>query len=424
MLVDFIHHKIAEGVNLYLYETNKFTTITLKVFIQDSLKPQTVAANALIPMILVRGTQSNPTKRLIAQQMENLYGCALGADVAKIGERQIMEFYFDMVHPSLLPDGERVLLEGINSFGELITMPFLENGRFKNSYFEQEKNNLGKMVDGLINDKRAYAIWRAIKVMCQDEPFGLYKLGEREHIDQLDPDFVYQYYRQSLAENPIDIFAVGANLSSLPDILRNWPWQRTSVREQPPLVEKKVVIPQEIHDVHDVQQGVLVMGYRTKQRYLSPDYYALLVANGVLGVFPHSKLFINVREKASLAYYVGSSLEGSKGLITISAGIAPSSYQQTVDIIKQQLADMEQGKISEVELEQTKIGLISGIRSMVDRPSSIMDRNLIGLIHNQLRTPQEVIDKIAAVTIADVQEVIKGLKLDTIYFLSGPKGEN
>lgn len=422
--MDFIRHQIADGINLYLCETDKFTTLTVKVFVQNSLTAETAAANALIPMVLVQGTRSNPTRLSLAQKMENLYGSALGADVAKIGERQIMEFYFDMVAPHLIPNGDQVLAEGLATLGELITDPLVENGSFKQEYFQQEKTNLGKLVDGLINDKRAYAVWRAVKHMCKDEPFGLYKYGEREQIDQLQPEFVYQQYRRALASSPIDIFAVGPKLDQLPEMIRAWQWQRTTVQQLPPVTTKRDIREQEIHETRDVQQAVLVICCRTEQQYLSPDYYALMVANGVLGVYPHSKLFLNVREKASLAYYVGSSLEGTKGLITITAGIAPQAYQQAVDIIREQVAAMQAGSITDDELERTKIGLISGIRSMVDDPGSLIDRNLIGIVNQELRTPQTVMDSIAAVTKEQVQQAAQGIKLDTIYFLSGPKGEN
>lgn len=422
--MDFVRHQIADGINLYLYETDKFTTVTVRVFIQDSLQAETAAANALIPMLLVQGTQAHPTRLALAQKMENLYGSALGADVSKIGERQIMEFYFDMAAPNLIPNGEQVLVEGLAALGELITDPLVENGRFKDDYFEQEKINLGRMVDGLINDKRAYAIWRAVKIMCKDEPFGLYKYGEREQIDALDPDFVYQHYRKTLASNPIDIFAVGPNLDQIPDMIKAWPWKRTKAQELSSVTVKKDISVQEIQETRDVQQAVLVMCCRTDQRYRSPDYYALMVANGVLGVYPHSKLFLNVREKASLAYYVGSSLEGTKGLVTITAGIAPQAYRQAVDIIREQIEEIQAGKITDEELTMTKIGLISGIKSMVDNPSSIIDRNLIGIVNNELRTPETVMDRIAAVTKEQVQQAAQGIRPDTIYFLSGPKGDN
>ena len=104
----------------------------------------------------------------------------------------------------------------------------------------------------------------------------------------------------------------------------------------------------------DVNQTVLVMGYCTNCTYLDDDYYALLVGNGVLGGFPHSKLFMNVRERASLAYSVGSSIEGSKGLLTIVAGISDDSREQAVEIINEQVNAIKGGRISPEELEQTK----------------------------------------------------------------------
>ena len=48
----------------------------------------------------------------MAREMESLYGCVLGADIDKIGERQVIEFYFDIVAPSLIPNGRQAFREG------------------------------------------------------------------------------------------------------------------------------------------------------------------------------------------------------------------------------------------------------------------------------------------------------------------------
>ena len=220
------------------------------------------------------------------------------------------------------------------------------------------------MVDGLINDKQAYAVWQAVKAMCKDEPFGLYKYGERNQIEQLEPQAVYDHYRRLLQSNPIDIFAVGPSLENLPELISLWPWQRTALNELSQVSVREDIREQELHEKQDMQQAILVMGYRTAQRYLSPDYYGLLVANGILGAFPHSKLFINVRERASLAYYVNSSLEGSKGLLTVNAGIAPQTYGQAVDIIRRQVAELQNGSITDDDC-CAQMGLISGIRKVM-----------------------------------------------------------
>ncbi len=49
--------------------------------------------------------------------------------------------------------------------------------------------------------------------------------------------------------------------------------------------------------------------------------FALQVFNGIFGGFPHSKLFMNVREKEHLAYYASSSIDTFRGFMTVQTGI-------------------------------------------------------------------------------------------------------
>lgn len=417
------HIQLGDGINLYLYETSQFKTITTKVFVQEELSKDKVSASALIPMILRRGTKSTPTTLELARKMEELYGSAIDADIIKIGEKQIIEFYFDMVSPKLLPNGEQILAEGLRTFGELILDPVREGQGFNQQYFAQEQFNLKNLVEGLINEKRSYAYQRALQHMCKDEPHGIYKYGDTQQIKELVNEEVFEHYQQLIRSNPVDIFIVGEGISQIPELIKEWSWHRSNLRQLRPAIVKDAGQVQEVFETRDVQQGILVMGYRANQNYLDPNYYSLVVANAILGVFPHSKLFINVRERASLAYYVGSSLDGSKGIITISAGIDPSQYDKAVEIINAQIGEMQAGKITQDELERTKIGLISGMQTMADNPASIIDRNVIGVVHGQLRSLEEVIGEIEKVTLEQVQAAANQIKLDTVYFLSGMRGD-
>lgn len=90
-----------------------------------------------------------------------------------------------------------------------------------------------------------------------------------------------------------------------------------------------------------MKQGKLNIGFRTHTTIADKDYPALHLFNGIFGGFSHSKLFINVREKASLAYYAVSRLESFKGLMMVMSGIEVGNYQQAVDIIKEQFEAMQ-----------------------------------------------------------------------------------
>ena len=53
----------------------------------------------------------------------------------------------------------------------------------------------------------------------------------------------------------------------------------------------------------DVSQAKLNIGFRTNTSFNHAEYFPLVLYTSILGGGPHSKLFINVREKSSLAYY-------------------------------------------------------------------------------------------------------------------------
>ncbi len=412
----FAQRELSKGVRLHLCETDKFNSLTCKVFIQQDLKAQDATSTALLPLLLRRGSQKFPSTLDIARELEDLYAAELGADILKVGERQILEFYLQMVEPSLLPEGHKQLERGLRTFWEIFTQPQGPADRFLDSYFEQEKATLEQDLKGLVNDKRSYALTRLVAEMCADEAFGIYKYGALEDLQVLDNRAVYEHYQRLLWQHPVDIFCVGTHLDEVAELFSSFVPARESMALE---AAQKVEVGKTrvIKETMDVNQAILVMGYRTNCSYRDDDYYALLVGNGVLGGFAHSKLFMNVREKASLAYSVGSNVEGSKGLLTIIAGVGNDQQEQALEIIKEQVSAVQRGEISLEELDQTKRGLISAMTGINDNPEGIIDRNIIGLVEVKLRTIDEVVEAIQKVEHEDCVRVMERIQLDTIYTL-------
>ncbi|HHV93200.1 MAG TPA: insulinase family protein [Firmicutes bacterium] len=411
--------RIADEVRLHVLPTSKFKTVTSKVYVQTALGAAT-GLTALVPMVLARGSERYPTMQAVAAQLADLYGARFGCDVVKIGERQCMEFYYELPAGVYVNEPDLVS-RGMTAFAELIFHPKVVDTGFDPLYVDQEKTNLKNLIRGLIDNKRSYALQRFYETMFAGEPFALYKYGTEEEVDSITPKELLQHYRQVMAKNPIDVFVVGdVDENSLADLWSQTLPERLGARQLPELEEFKE--PKEVKEVQeeeDLQQGILFLGYRTPVTYSSPDYYKLLVYSGVLGGFPHSKLFINVREKASLAYYVWTHVEATKGFMLINAGIHPDNYQKAVNIILGQVEALNQGRVTEEELEATKRGLINSFLTMEDNPTATIDRGMLEAVHGVRRTPQEVVDLVRRVTVEDLVEQGRKLKLDTIYFLRG-----
>ncbi len=414
------------NVSIHLLPTSKFKTTLVSVFLQQVLDKESAAQTALLPAVLKRGTEQYPTLRDLKIRLEELYGAALVADVVKKGERQILSFSLEVINDKFAP-GEKLLQQGFSILRDVIGDPLLENGGFHRDYVQQEKEQLTKEIQGLVNDKVSYALERCVQEMCFGERFGVYKYGSVEELQPVSAKRLYAYYQNILEKNPLDIFVVGEidaeKTFSL--IQETFDFHRGGKPAELPPVEVER-IPAKVSYREErlpVNQGKLTLGYRTNLAYRDEKYLDLLFYNGILGGFPHSKLFQNVREKASLAYYVFSRLEKHKGIQLIGSGIEVDNYQQALEIILQQVELVKKGQISREEMENTRRALTNQFKIVGDSPYSLVGFYMDGLIGERPEGAEQFIQRIERITKEDIVAVAQKVHLDTIYFLRSLDGE-
>jgi len=178
-----------------------------------------------------------------------------------------------------------------------------------------------------------------------------------------------------------------------------------------------------MEEMMTVNQAKMVLGFRTYIPYNDKLFCALQVYSGVLGGFPHSKLFMKVREEAGLAYYIHTRLERHKGLMLISAGINAADRQSVHGIIEAQMNEMLNGKITDAELENTKRGLVNQLLSRQDNPSQLIAFHLDGVVGGMDYSFDQLIRGIEATDIDQIKAVAKRITLDTAYLLKPREGE-
>ncbi len=419
MVEDFVKSGIAPGVDLYICPTRKFKTVLVQVFMHQQLERDLATPTALFPMVLMRGAQNLPNKLEITRKLEGLYGAELDNDILKKGERQIVTFALEVADEKYTPGKEEVLRQGLEVLRDILYNPLLEEGGFRQSYVAQEKEQLKKQIKGLINDKMSLAVERCVQEMCREERYGTFKYGYLEQVDAAEPGELLDYYRDFVSRAPLDLFVVGdveaAAVQGLVEEVFTFP-PGDKFTLEPPHVFREPGDPRVVEEKMNIKQGKLTLGYRTNVPY-GDDIFPLVFYNGILGGFSHSKLFQNVREKASLAYYAFSRLEKSKGLMLISSGIEVEDYQKALDIIGEQVADMAAGKITDEEFENTRKGLLSQATLVEDNPYQLVGSALEGAMNGKAVNRREVLAKLQAVTKEDVVRIAGGIGLDTIYFL-------
>ena len=166
----------------------------------------------------------------------------------------------------------------------------------------------------------------------------------------------------------------------------------------------------------EVTQGKLILGLDVN--ILDKDArYKIMLYNILLGGSANSKLFQNVREKASLAYTASSSYYRFKNNIFINCGIDIPNYQKALEIIKKQIEDMKNGDFTDEEIENAKNGIIASIKTIDDEQDTEITYYFGQELSGTKTSLEEYIENIQKVNKADVLEVAKQISINTIYFL-------
>ena len=417
--IEFKKYKIQNGRNIYYIKTDKFKTNSINLFIHNQLDRSIVTQNALLPMVLRRGSKDYPTMQDLSKKLEDLYGSSFNFGVTKKGERQILHFYIDSINDKYLQSDERLFDECINVLNSVISNPLTENGNFRNEYVNQEKENLSNLIRSRINDKVQYAVERCYELMCSEEKFGIYELGTIEDLQKINGADLLGRYKDTISNSKMDIIVLG-------DIEDEWLERlEKSINLNPNSsnvidkenIKKEVKQPKIFIEDMNVNQGKLSLGFRTNINAADPDYYALMICNSVLGGGVHSKLFQNVREKASLAYYAFARLEKFKGLMIISSGIEADNYDKTREIILKQIYEIKRGNITEFEFQSSIKTLENAYRAMGDESLQMVDfflgQTILGMDDNF----ETIINKVKNVKVDDVVKVAENIELDTIHFI-------
>ena len=412
-------------LRLHVLPTKRFKTFALTLFVGIPLTESRVTPVALAPFVLRRGTAKYPETISFRERLDELYGAGFGFDIYKRGDYQIVQFKLDIINDRFVSSSEPLLKEAIDFLGEAVTTPALEAGHFRSRYVEAEKTTVRKRIEAIINDKIRYAAERCVEEMCKDEPYRLLALGRKEALDGIDARALYGEYERWLDEAAFDLYVSGDTTLEEVGKLAQAAFRLTGgspAAYSPPRLTRARPEPQTIVERLDVGQGKLNLGLRTGLSYGDERYPSLLMYNGLLGAFPHSKLFVNVREKASLAYYASSRLDGHKGLLTIQSGIEIANYEKALGIIQEQLASMRRGEIGEDDMRRTKAMLANQLRELQDSAFERISFDFNNVLSGTERTNAGLLERIDAVTPDQVAEVAQTVELDTIYFLRDRKG--
>lgn len=419
----------SEGdVHVHVLSSDKYKMSSVWMQMERPVNRSEVTASVLLPHMLLRGTERYPNPEDLMQAFDDLYGASISARAGKRGDFQTIELTLQVPADRYVGKGVRLFASAMSLLGDVLAHPHLQDGGFPPGAVRSEIELHRQRLDNLVNDKIAYAMERCVEVLCEGEAYGIARLGYASDLPDITPRSLVETRRLWLAGSPLHVYIVSADdpervtqeafaaLQPLAGAYKTGADAAVRISVSPPRQDRGAA-PRVVVERMDVNQAKLNMGLRTGIGFGSDDYPALLVYNGLLGAFEHSRLFVHVRERASLAYYASSRLDTLKGLIFIAAGIQESDYDKTRAIIEEQLDALRRGDISEDDLRYTREGLTHHYLQSDDQPFTPAMMHMFARFCGRERSVESLMEAVMHVTVEDVVRVASNVSLDAVYLL-------
>lgn len=391
-------------------ETKKFKTNVYALYLTIPLTKENVTYNALIPTVLKRGCEKYNNQLEISKKLEEMYDATFGIGITKVGNNEVLKFYLESLNNNYLPNNEDLSKTSIEMLLNIVMKPYLVNGKFDDDYVEQEKENLKKVIESRKDNKDTYATNRLLEEMFKEEPYGLYKFGNIDEIDNITSEKLYEKYKELIKNSEKYLYIVG-DVKNLNIESYNIDEKEITILKEFPvkISEKENIVKEQM----DVTQGKLVIGLNTPNN----KQEVIALYNTILGKGANSKLFLNVREKEGLAYSAGSTYLKRNNAIIISTGIEVSKYNKAIEVIKNQLKDMEDGNITEKEMKDAKQFINAGLNLINESSENMIEYRFDKDLYNEEIDIEKYRKEIEEIKKEDIVKVAKQIKIDTIYFL-------
>ena len=411
---------IAPGVNLLVYPDNRFKRCLMQIHMDRPLD-ELSSARTLWAQVVAQGTADWPSRLDLARRSEHLFGAGFHLAGHRLADGHRMTLELDWIAERFLPKGT-LLQEDVLDLGRsLLTRPLRgEESFFRSDIFERELLQLKRQIRAMEDDRDAYARERFLHQICRGEPMGKSPWGTLEEIENLDIVAIEGARKDVLQFSSITIVAVGPlRVESLIDSLAEIYSDDSSVRESlPEPIRSNPSNLREFKDYLPVDQAKFHMGFR----FIPPSDVSGMeeigLANLILGGGIHGRLFRIIREQRSLAYSIGSHLRSLKGILSVSAGINSSAYEEVRDEVLAQVGDLANGGAEDHEIDMAKAAIRDSLESLADSPASIASyiarEHLLGM----RRAPLDRFNRLDRIGNSEIATSAALWSPDLVYLLS------
>lgn len=396
--------------------TSQFKTISLVMKFKAPLDESTMTARSVLSKLIQKTSQKYPTEIEMMNHLSELYGANLYSSVLKQNNAHVITLGIDIVNDKYLTD-TNLLEEAFKLLHEVLYFPNVQKQTFDTRIVNQEKRLLKNKFLAIKENIGQYGFYQLLHTMFPEDPNRLPSFGDEHQLDSIDGRTLYQAFQKMKQEDEIYFYAVGEIDSQEIESLYEKYIQLDS--SMVTLNDSRLVFNKETHYVEetiDTTQARLNIGMKFKVHHPDRSYFSFIVLNHLFGGDASSMLFMNVREKLSLAYQIHSQIDARNGLMYVLAGVNQQNKAHAIETIQNQFEMIKSGEIEEKMVDLSKRLIINSRLESMDRPKGFVETSFSNTFGSEI-SQQQWIEGIQAVTKADIVNLAKTGYFHTIYCL-------
>lgn len=410
--------KIADGVYFSSITDKRYKKNLISVAFSTQLSEDTATENVIVPVLLTKCNSKLPTYKAFNNKMSRLYASGIGGTAGRQYDLQTISFgayYLDDIYTL---SGEKMTGIMTDILIDCLTSPVTENGVFSEKFVELEKKTVIDNIETAINDKRSYAIERAMKTICKGEPASVCSYGTVEKAKLITPDSAYKAYRRMLETMPCEIICTGCSdfdgvaekFAAAFEKVGRHDIENTTIALSPVKTQTE-----EVTERLTVNQSKLVLGFKSH----SDDDAALVLLQKIFGGTTSSKLFRNVREKMSLCYYCSAARNDLKGIMLVNSGVENENIEKTKEAVIDQLEEIKNGNFTNEDINFAEMAIKNDFKSVADSAGNVSNWYFDCIRKNDIVTPEEKLGRYLGVSKERIIAAAKSMVLDSVYVLTG-----
>lgn len=410
--------KIADGVYFSSITDKRYKKNLISVAFSTQLSEDTATENVIVPVLLTKCNSKLPTYKAFNNKMSRLYASGIGGTAGRQYDLQTISFgayYLDDIYAL---SGEKMTGIMTDILIDCLTSPVTENGVFSEKFVEFEKKTVIDNIETAINDKRSYAIERAMKTICKGEPASVCSYGTVEKAKLITPDSAYKAYRRMLETMPCEIICTGCSdfdgvaekFAAAFEKAGRHDIENTTIALSPVKTQTE-----EVTERLTVNQSKLVLGFKSH----SDDDAALVLLQKIFGGTTSSKLFRNVREKMSLCYYCSAARNDLKGIMLVNSGVENENIEKTKEAVIDQLEEIKNGNFTNEDINFAEMAIKNDFKSVADSAGNVSNWYFDCIRKNDIVTPEEKLGRYLGVSKERIIAAAKSMVLDSVYVLTG-----